>query len=284
MYAATYLANNINTEWSTTFTTFNSAVLLIVANLIWQYFCGSGHHPFNDPDVRAFIITLVLEFIAVLAGLLLGFHYGIYLCVLGGLIGFLMPLLVYRQFIPNHVNFPHLVERLSLIIIIYFGEALVNVTQYFTRSLFRPLPLMIFVLLASLFGLYLVQSDRLINHHQHTRGFVLMYSHVFMIVAILSLTAGLDYLAAPTVNRTALWLLLTASVLTYNVYVFANGVYNHKQYRMSITTWGWLLLLVISGAAISFIFRAQTPGILSGLVLASVGEVSYFLGRLVYHQ
>lgn len=72
MFAMTYLANNINTTWSKTFSVFNSAVLLIIANLIWQYIFGSCKHPWYDHDVRAFAITLILEFIVILIGLLMG--------------------------------------------------------------------------------------------------------------------------------------------------------------------------------------------------------------------
>lgn len=282
MYAAAYLANNINTNWAATFHTFNSAVLLIIANLLWQYTGGSGKHPLADPDVRAFIITLTLEFIAVLAGLLVGYRYGIYLCVLGGLIGFLMPLTIYHQFVPKQVNFPHLVERLSLIIIISFGESLVNVTQYFNHFLFRPLALVIFILLTSLFGIYLIQDELLINQHRHSRGFVLMYSHVFMVGALLSLTVGLDYLAVPTVNRLILWTLIMVSTIIYIICVLINGVYNHKHYRLTAHHYWWLSAILAGGTLLSFLLRDYNLGILCSLALTGIGECGYLLINVVH--
>lgn len=279
MYAMAYLANNINTEWSITFWAFNTAVLLIVGSLIWQYLCGSGTHSLSDPDVRAFVVTLSLEFLAVLVGLLVGYQYGIYLCVLGGLIGFLMPLVIYRQFVPDKVNFPHLVERLSLIIIITFGEALVNVTRYFTGALFRPLPIAIFILLAASFGTYIIQSELLINHHQRTRGFVLMYSHVFMVVAILSMTVGLDYLAVPTVPQMFLWAFLSISLLVYYGCLYWNGVYSRRK-GIRRLDYGWLTLIFIIGVAIAFGLRHSDLGIICGLALASLGQYGYLLFKL----
>ena len=276
MYAMVYLANSINTEWSTTFRVFNTAVLLIVASLIWQYLCGSGQHPFHDRDLRAFVITLILELVAVLTGLVIGYHYGIYLCVLGGLIGFLMPITVYRQFVPQKVNFPHLVERLSLIIIITFGETLVNLTRYFTGPLFKPLSLALFVLLASLFGTYVIQGERLINHHQHTRGFVLMYSHVFMMIAILSMTAGLDYLAVFSVSRLSLWGFLSGSLVVYYGCLYTNNIYDHQR-KIQFSDYLWLALILVLGIGISFIFHQNDLGIASGLALASLGQYGYLL-------
>lgn len=277
MYAMTYLANHINTTWSLTFRPFNTAVLLIIAGLLVQYMAGSCQHPLHDRDVRSFIITLTFEFIAVLAGLLIGYHGGIYLCILGGLIGFLMPLLFYRSFQPDKVNFPHFVERVGLIIIITYGEMVVNITRYFTGSLFQPVALMMFVLLAAMFGTYVIQSDRLINHHQRSRGFILMYSHVFMVVALLSFTAGLDYLADQAVSRIFLWAFLAISFLVNTICVLANGAYNRRHYKLHLNSYLWLGLAMIVGLVFALIARDTNLGLVTGFALASLGQCGYLL-------
>lgn len=280
MYAMTFMANNINTEWATTFRAFNTAFLLIVVNLIGQYLLGSGKHPLFDRDVRAFVITLSLEFLAVLVGLSIGYHYGIYLCVLAGLIGLLMPLVVYRHFVADQVNFPHLVERLSLIIIISFGEALVNVTRYFTKSLLNPLALSIFIFLAAAFVTYLLQIEQLINHQQYSRGFILMYSHVLLVVAVLSLTVGLDYLATPSVPSLFLWSFLSISLCFYYAILYANGIYHHQGSSAS-RDYVCLALLLVVGLAISFVFRQSNVGIVLGLAVASVGQAGYWICKVL---
>lgn len=284
MYAMTYMANNINTEWSITFRSFNTAFLMIVVNLVWQYLCGSGPDSWKNRDTRSFVVTLILELICVAAGLIIGYHYGIILCVVAGLIGFLMPLVMYRQLVPDKVNFPHLVERLSLIIIISFGETLVNVTRYFTGNLFNPLPLVIFILLATMFGSYVLQSDQLINHHQRSRGFVLMYSHVFMIVAILSLTAGLDYLSMRSVSQMFLWSFLSICLIAYYLCVYVNGVYNHHAVMKS-RDYVILAAMMLIGLLIALLGHHHDLGLLIGLALASVSQCGYLLKQTrVGHQ
>lgn len=269
MYAAAYLANSINTHWSTTFYPFNQAVLLIVASLIWQYLCGSGAHPFRDRDVRAFTLSLCFEFIMVLIGVAIGYRRGIYFCVLGELTGFLMPLAIYHQFLPDKVNFPHLVERLSLIIIITFGETLVNVTRYFTKPLLQSLTLVIFILVATMFGSYILQSEHFINHHQRSRGFILMYSHVLMVVAILSLTAGLNYLADHEISRTTLWLLLTLSSAGYYLGLFINGVYNHRHLQLTGRDLFLITTVLMIGVAMAFLLRTNNLGLIGCFALAA---------------
>lgn len=278
MYAMTYMANNINTDWSITFRSFNTAFLLIVLNLIWQYWCGSGPHPWKNRDTRGFLITLIFEFACVMLGLITGYHYGIILCVLAGFIGFLMPLLIYRQFAAGKVNFPHLLERLSLIIIISFGEALVNMTRYFVGHLFSLLPLSIFILLASMFGAYMIQSDYLINHHQRSRGFILMYSHVFLIVIMLSITAGLDYLGMTSVSQQFLWLFLSACQLMYYMFLYVNGFYNHPAI-IRLRDYLILSFMLVLGILISFLSQNSDVGLVVGLTLASLSQCVYLLPK-----
>lgn len=273
MYAAIYLANNINTTWETTFQAFNSAMLLTVGNLLWQYLCGTGKHPWRGRDERAFIITLLVEFVAILGGLLLGYRYGIYLCVFGGLVGFLMPLAFFRLFESAKVNFPHLVERLSLIIIISFGEALVNVTQYFHGALWAPLPLLIFVFLAALFGCYIIQIEQLQDHYQYTRGFVAMYSHVVMIMSLLTITVGLVYLAHDSVSRPFLVGMLTGSLLVFYLCLMCNAIYNQSEHRIRGSHIGWVLAIWLIGSLLALVWQSSNVGLMTGLTITNVGEL-----------
>src|SRR5699024_2592532 len=106
MFAAIYLANNINTEWRLTFHAFNLSAALTTINLIFQYLFGSSTHFKRDHDLQGFIIALDLEFILLVTGLIIGYQYGVYLCVAGGLIGFLMPLVITACLGRNKSTFP----------------------------------------------------------------------------------------------------------------------------------------------------------------------------------
>ncbi|MGV3233204.1 low temperature requirement protein A, partial [Lactobacillus amylovorus] len=63
-----------------------------------------------------------------------------------------LPLLMYDKFQAGQVNFPHLVERVSLIVIIAFGEAIVNLASYFNSETPITYAVLLFVSLCSMFA------------------------------------------------------------------------------------------------------------------------------------
>ncbi|WP_225209046.1 low temperature requirement protein A [Limosilactobacillus walteri] len=280
MFAATYLANNINTEWRLTFHTFNLAVALTVANLIGQYYFGSDRQPGKNRDLRAFLIALSLEFIFLIAGLTIGYRYGIYLCIIGGLIGFLMPTVIYKMFKPEQVNFPHLVERLSLIIIITFGETLVNITHYFKGAIYSPLPIAIFVGVAALFGVYTLLVERFLNHHQSTRGFIAMYTHVVMIISLLSITAGTIYMANDEVSRLFLSGFIATNLIVFYVCLWLYGSYNHQHLSLSSRDLLTMAVVLIFGCAMALLWRNSNLGLMTAFMLTNVIEFCFMEYRL----
>lgn len=67
------------------------------------------------------------------------------------------------------LNFPHLVERLSLLVIITFGEMIIGIAPYFTRHTLSIWTVLIFLIVANLFMTYIVEIDHLIDDEQRKR-------------------------------------------------------------------------------------------------------------------
>ncbi|MDL2057218.1 low temperature requirement protein A [Limosilactobacillus reuteri] len=280
MFAAIYLANNINTEWQLTFQVFNLSVALTVVNLIFQYSFGSATHLKKNRDVQAFVITLSLEFFLVVTGLIIGYQYGIYLCIAGGLIGFLMPLVMYRMFRPEQVNFPHLVERLSLIIIITFGETLVNITHYFKGAIYSPLAISIFLGVAALFGVYTLLVERFLNHHQHTRGFIAMYTHVVMIISLLSITAGIIYMTDEEVARLFLSCFVVANLIVFYLCLWLYSFYNQRHLRFNGRDLTVMALVLLLGSLGIVLRRETNLGLMSAFALTNMVEFGLMAWKL----
>ena len=131
MFTAVYLANNINTEWRITFHYFNIAMVVMIATIFCQYLFTSVN---ETNDKREFLFILGIEFLLVILGLVLGYSVGIYFCIAAYIIGLILPIFLWEKFKAERVNFPHLVERVSLIVIIAFGEAIVNLANYFNSK------------------------------------------------------------------------------------------------------------------------------------------------------
>lgn len=173
-------------------------------------------------------MILCFELLLVLMGVLLGYDHGVYLAISGYLIGFLLPIALYRKFNAKNLNFPHLVERSGLIVIVAFGEAIVNLTNYLNSKTPLIYAILLFLSLTMMFANYVIFSEKIIDHHQLTKGFVLMYSHVFIIVAILMMTAATIYLDLKGMNTDFVASFLIASMAIYYIAILFNKIYSKK--------------------------------------------------------
>lgn len=248
MFVAVYLANNINTEWRITFHYFNIAMAVMILILFCQYLFVKA----DNNDKQAFLIILGLEFILIIVGLIIGYPVGIYFCISGYIVGFILPLFLKGMFKAERVNFPHLVERVSLIVIIAFGEAIVNLTSYFNSKTPLVYAAFLFLSLVLMFASYVVLSDELIDHHQISKGFILMYSHIAIVVAILLSTVAILYLQVQNINKTFLFFLIIFAMALYYFSLAINQVYNKSECRFSIRN--LLTFLLIFALGVSYLW------------------------------
>lgn len=248
MFVAVYLANNINTEWKITFHYFNIAMAVMILILFCQYLFVKA----DNNDKEAFLIILGIEFILIIVGLIIGYPVGIYFCISGYIVGFILPLFLKGMFKAERVNFPHLVERVSLIVIIAFGEAIVNLTSYFNSKAPLVYAAFLFLSLVLMFASYVVLSDKLIDHHQISKGFILMYSHIAIVVAILLSTVAILYLQVRNINKTFLFFLIIFAMASYYFSLAINQVYNKSECRFSIHN--LLAFLLIFALGVSYLW------------------------------
>ena len=248
MFVAVYLANNINTEWKITFHYFNIAMAVMILILFCQYLFVKA----DNNDKQAFLIILGIEFILIIVGLIIGYPVGVYFCISGYIVGFILPLFLKGMFKAKRVNFPHLVERVSLIVIIAFGEAIVNLTSYFNSKTPLVYAAFLFLSLVLMFASYVVLSDKLIDHHQISKGFILMYSHIAIVVAILLSTVAILYLQVQNINKTFLFFLIIFAMALYYFSLAMNQVYNKSECRFSIRN--LLTFLLIFALGVSYLW------------------------------
>ncbi|GAA0038670.1 hypothetical protein LANSK_11450 [Lactobacillus amylovorus subsp. amylovorus] len=165
-------------------------------------------------------MILAIELLLAIVGLLVGYQIGIYIVIVGYICGFLLPLLMYDKFQAGQVNFPHLVERVSLIVIIAFGEAIVNLASYFNSETPITYAVLLFVSLCSMFASYVNFSEKIINHHQVSKGFVLMYSHIALVAAILMTTVATLYLNSKAIKLTFVaWFIIASLALLILIFI-----------------------------------------------------------------
>ena len=75
--------------------------------------------------------------------------------------------------------------------------------------------MLLFLSLVLMFASYVLLSDKIINHHQISRGFVLMYSHIAISISVLLMTVDALYLNNKNVDRKFLYGLIVVTILLY---------------------------------------------------------------------
>ena len=245
MFAVVYLANNINTEWRVTFQYFNISMAIILLDLIVQYLVNGVKN--NKRDAISFVFVLSIEIIIILIGLIISYPIGVYFSIVGSILGYGLAIIFYSRFDPREVNFPHLVERVSLIVIIAFGEAIVNMTAYFNEKTPLIYPILLFLSLLFMFTSYQQFSDKLINHHQISRGFVLMYSHIGMVLSVLLFTVAMIYLKISNINVNTVAGLFIGAVAIYFGSLYSNATYLKKTKKFTLKDAALICIILVIG-------------------------------------
>lgn len=231
---------------------FNIAMAVMIATIFCQYLFTSVN---EVNDKREFLFILGIEFFLVILGLILGYSIGIYFCIVAYIIGLILPIFLWEKFKAERVNFPHLVERVSLIVIIAFGEAIVNLANYFNSKTPLMYAAFLFLSLVLMFASYVLLSDKIINHHQISRGFVLMYSHIAIAISVLLMTVDALYLNNKNVDRKFLYGLIVVTIVLYYFSLIVNQVYSKKVCRFEKIEAIILLTIFVIGALILWLVK-----------------------------
>lgn len=113
----------------------------------------------------------------------------------------------------------------------------------------------LFLSLVLMFASYVVLSDKIINHHQISRGFVLMYSHIAIVLSVLLMTVYALYLNNKNVDRKFLYELIIGTVALYYFSLIANQVYSKKVCQFKKIEAITLLTIFIIGALILWLVK-----------------------------
>ena len=93
------------------------------------------------------------------------------------------------------MNFPHLLERLNGLVIIFFGETVIDIVPYFHAAKFEIGTLPVIVILFAMFTVYVMQFSYFIDEHKaQNSGALPSYSHYAVLIGIALATVALAWL------------------------------------------------------------------------------------------
>ncbi|MCC8165601.1 MAG: low temperature requirement protein A [Planctomycetes bacterium] len=170
----------------------------------------------------------------------------------------------YLKYTP--VNLPHLSERLGLFVLIAFGESLVSITDILSESgdsgYSMAFAAASFFLISVMWGSYFHDFENTLDRHLNTNGQLILYSHFFILAAIMILAANLHLLYADHLPRRTLLDFLFGSAAVF--FICKHGVfYHHRQSGLDPGVKKAVAILILMTALYSIDVFLSPPVILS---------------------
>ena len=281
MLGVIYITNNITTEWRETFVPFNVTAIAMTIVVMLQY--GTKAKKFKEvsmivKDIKVQMAILVLEVGGLSIALGVGYNIGAWITSIAYLSAMVLPAVIKSResMHENPINFPHLVERVSLITIIIFGEMIVTVAGTFKNDRFGLTEMVIFATVGSLFYTYWLVIEEIVDERQKTRGFLLRYSHIGMFVGLSTITVCFSF----PIEQVDLRFLVHFRLLGLGIfYISLMGIasYNKDKYKMHIGIGlGYFMLLGVL-VVITLMMRTDSRLVLNSLMFLNVASMTVYV-------
>ena len=282
MTATVYMTNTISAQWNEMSLTFNLAMLVMLLCVAALYYIQTRLKRQDIGAAKNSLIILAVDcllyFAAFLASCFSADRAVIWLDTIAVLVGAFLPFFIRGKFNISIISFPHLVERFELITIITFGEGVVGMTDFFDAKIFSLRPILVFAVILVLFGCYVTQIYYLCNHHRTDRALRLMFSHYFIVISVNLITVGFKFLDNREAGRMFTMVLMIAALILFFASVFANSVYYHDRFSLTVVDVALSVGSLVTGAAAAYMFRNSIYGFLIGILVAVSGN----FGMLIY--
>ena len=232
------ISNMIGHDWQLYFHSFCWAVGTLTLTLFFQYlveYYRQSTDASNRKSIKGFLWMTGLRTFGVYLAAILPINLGIYVFVLSILLTFIMPITMTRKAKYFQVNLPHLIERISLLVIITFGEMIMGLANFYTLEDFSIYSLLYFIIMLSLFLFYFGQFDHAIDEASNQKGIFLIYSHYPIFIGLLMITVSMSFLLSPEANHLFVTSFFYIGIGLFQAAVLSNGPFNKQYLRYSNT-------------------------------------------------
>lgn len=254
------ISNMIGHDWQLYFHSFCWAVGTLTLTLFFQYlveYYRKSTDTVNRKSIKGFLWMTGLRTFGVYLAALLPINLGIYVFVLSILLTFIMPITMTRKAKHFQVNLPHLIERISLLVIITFGEMIMGLANFFTIENFSIYSLLYFIIMVTLFMFYFGQFDHAIDEASNQKGIFLIYSHYPIFIGLIMMTVSMSFLLSPEANHLFVTSFFYIGLGLFQAAVLANGPYNKDYLRYSKGFYCVQAALYLIALILSLIFASN---------------------------
>ncbi|MGT2928736.1 low temperature requirement protein A [Streptococcus dentasini] len=210
----------------------------------------------NRLFIKQFFYILGLRTTGLLISVFLPMSIGLWVAAASILISWILPgLLTSRSAVRSEVrlvNFPHLVERLSLLVIITFGEMIIGIAKYFTPEALSVYSILIFSVVANLFMIYIVEIDHMIDVNKPVENSnSLIYWHYPIFFGLSFVTVSLGFLGEAKADNGFSIFLLYLGIILLLISLFGIQRFNKESHKITLSLIGQSLGIWLAGCLLS---------------------------------
>ena len=277
-----FISNLIKDDWQQYFHYVCWAIGTLTLTLFFQYlveFFKKSTDNVHRESIKGFLWITGLRSLEIYLAALLPIYIGVYILYASILLTFITPITSISKDDHFQIVLPHLIERISLLVIITFGEMIMGLVNFFTIENFSIYSVLYFIIMLSLFLFYFVQFDHAIDEESNQKGLFLIYSHYPIFIGLLMMTVSMSFLLNPETNLLFATSFFYIGIGLFQAAVLANGPYNKHYLRYSKSYYCVQATLYLAALILSLIFASNpiiVVSITTILALAKAIHSIYF--------
>ena len=275
-----FMSNMIGYNWQQWYYYTCWAVGTLTLTLFFQYlveFFRESTDNANQESIKGFLWLTGLQTLGVYLAALFPIYVGVYIFIASILLTFIVPIFLITKDEHFQVNLPHLIERVSLLVIITFGEMVIGLVSFFTAENFSIYSVLNFIIMLSLFLFYFGEFDHAIDEGSNQKGLFLIYSHYPIFIGLMLMTVSMGFLLNPEANLLVAISLFYIGICLFQAAVLANGPYNKNYLRYPRSYYCAQATLYLTALIVSLVFASNPITVLSIATIFALAIASHFI-------
>ena len=275
-----FMSNMIGYNWQQWFYYTCWAVRTLTLTLFFQYLVQFFRESTDNADresIKGFLWITGLQTLGVYLAALFPIYVGVYIFIASILLTFIVPIFLITKDEHFQVNLPHLIERVSLLVIIMFGEMVIGLVSFFTVENFSIYSVLNFIIMLSLFLFYFGEFDHAIDEGSSQKGLFLIYSHYPIFIGLMLMTVSMGYLLNPEANLLVAISFFYIGIGLFQAAVLANGPYNKNYLRYPRSYYCAQATLYLAALILSLLFASNPITVLSIATILALAIAIHFI-------
>ena len=275
-----FMSNMIGYNWQQWFYYTCWAVGTLTLTLFFQYLVEFFRKSTDNTDresIKGFLWLTGLGSLGVYLAALFPIYVGVYIFIASILLTFIVPIFLITKDEHFQVNLPHLIERVSLLVIITFGEMVIGLVNFFTVENFSIYSVLNFVIMLSLFLFYFGEFDHAIDEGSNQKGLFIIYSHYPIFIGLMLMTVSMGFLLNPEANLLVAISFFYIGIGLFQAAVLANGPYNKNYLRYPRSYYCAQATLYLAALILSLLFASNPITVLSIATIFTLAIAIHFI-------